>query len=322
MKTILSFGDIIDSYYQIRLKGVQALAGRFGWSEKSRVTKAWDRNESFPAQWWSVPEIRNRWNFLITGDADKDYRQYIVDKYLAGKENLKLLSPGCGDGSKELKFAEYSNFDSIEAFDLAPGNIAKARENAERSGFTHLRYFVQDAAEFDFGQSRYDCIVFDSFLHHIKDLEAVADKIHGGLQPDGILVINEYVGPNRFQWRDDQLRLANKILRELPTEYRKRWRSDRVKSGIYRPGLLRMVVSDPSEAVDSEHILGALRKRFTVLEEKPYGGNLLHLALKDIAHNFIGDSPEKNRILHKLFDIEDEFLKDHESDFVFGVYGK
>jgi hypothetical protein len=51
------------------------------------------------------------------------------------------------------------------------------------------------------------------------------------------------------------IKLSNKALGSLPRLLRKRWQSESKKFKIYRPGLLRRILSDPSEAVNSENIL-------------------------------------------------------------------
>ena len=166
-------------------------------------------------------------------------------------------------------------------------------------------------------------ILFDSFLHHIKDLDDVLNKVYKSLKLDGLLVINEYVGPSRFQWSKEQLKIANDALKELPLSFRKRWHNNKIKSKIYKPGLLRMILADPSEAVNSDLILSKIHDRFKVLEEKPLGGNILHLTLKDISQNFTSENEECVKWIQRLFQIEDEFLvKGNKTDFVFGVYSK
>ena len=78
-----------------------------------------------------------------------------------------------------------------------------------------------------------------------------------------------------------------------------------------------------AEAVKSNMILPKIRNRFTVIEEKPYGGNLLHLIFKDISHNFIEDDYEKDQILNYLIEIEDSFIKtNNHSDFMFGIFSR
>jgi hypothetical protein len=83
-----------------------------------------------------------------------------------------------------------------------------------------------------------------------------------------------------------------------------------------------MILADPSECVDSESIIPALHRHFEVVEERPYGGNLLMLALKDIAHHFVDTNPKSDRVLQRLFAMEDAYLENHKSDFIYGVYRK
>lgn len=325
MKTIISAGDLIDIYYKFKNSGQSKILSRiFSPLTKSRTARAWNTAlTERQAYWWSIPAVQKRWNFLISGNSNTNYAEYVVKNYLGGKFNLKMLSPGCGTGNKELKFAVFSCFFSIEAFDVSPDRIEIAKRILSGTGYKNINYFVSDAAGFDYGINKYDVIVFDSFLHHIKNQDRLLEKIRDSLNPGGLLVINEYVGPHRFQFPGEQIKTANEILRTIPSEMRKRWQSDKIKSRIYKPGLLRMFISDPSEAVNSENILSEVRKRFNILEEKPYGGNLLQLVLKDISHNFIKENEKTSGILERLFSIEDDYLKaGHKSDFVFAVYAK
>ena len=261
---------------------------------------------------------------MITGNSEEEYSAYVVGKYLNNKNNLKLLSPGCGTGVKEIKFSYFKNFSTIEAFDLSTQRISFAKKNAEEIGIKNIVFFVSDVESFNFEKNKYDVVLFDSFLHHIKNLDDVLTKVHLSLKEDGILIIsNEYVGPSRFQWSNEQLKISNNTLRNLPTSFTKRWQNNSVKTRIYRPGVLRMIMSDPSESVNSENILPEIHKRFKILEEKSIGGNILHLVLKDISHNFVSGSEESIQLLQRLFKIEDEFLAaGNKSDFIFGVYSK
>jgi ubiquinone/menaquinone biosynthesis C-methylase UbiE len=325
VKTIISIGDFVDLYYRFGISNSnQFLSRLIPSSNTKRTTRAWDTtNGNIQTNWWSVPAVQRRWNRLITGDETTYYSEYLIKKYLSDKSNLRLLSPGCGTGDKELKFARFSNFSRIEAFDLSPRRINLAIQTAQRLGVTKIHYRVSDIESFDFGRDNYNVILFDSYLHHIKKLDEILNKIYNSLTDDGIFVINEYVGPNRFQWTEAQLKTANEALLKIPPTFRRRWGMKKIKSKIFRPGILRMILSDPSEAVKSENILSKVRELFKVLEEKPYGGNILHLTLKDISHNFNNDNGNSIQLLNELFEIEDKFLQNNcNSDFIFAVYSR
>lgn len=325
MKTLISIGDFLDIYFKLRALGFSAILQRLTPSNsKNRIKKSWDLASSKSASnWWSVPLIQKRWNKIISGDENIEYPEYLVKKYLNEKNNLILLSPGCGSGSKELKFARFNNFKLIEAFDLSPKRIALAKDNLKNRGIKNVSFTVSDIMSFNFESNKYDVVLFDSSLHHVKELNFVLTQVYGCLKDDGILVINEYIGPSRFQWSNEQLKASDNALKILPDSYKKRWQNEKVKSKNYRPGILRMIIADPSESVRSENIQDEIYNRFNVLEEKPYGGNILHLALKDISQNFIDENEQTINYLNRLFEIEDNFLAEgNKSDFMFGVYSK
>lgn len=66
-----------------------------------------------------------------------------------------------------------------------------------------------------------------------------------------------------------------------------------------------MRLRDPSEAVESDVIVPALRERFDVAEHRPLGGTLINLVLAEIAHHF---SDSGDRYLRMLFVVEDTLI--------------
>jgi SAM-dependent methyltransferase len=86
-------------------------------------------------------------------------------------------------------------------------------------------------------------------LHHFSRLGEIMRMIARALGPGGLLIMDEYVGPSRFQWASGQMRAANALLTMLPEEHRTQ-RDGQVKSRVVRPSRLSMRLDDPSGAVD------------------------------------------------------------------------
>ena len=84
------------------------------------------------------------------------------------------------------------------------------------------------------------------------------------LSENGILVIYEYVGPNRLQWTTKQLKKANILLDKMPTKFKLLYDNKSIKKKVYRPGIFRMLLVDPSEAPDSKNIVSALNANFKI----------------------------------------------------------
>ncbi|MFO7791312.1 MAG: class I SAM-dependent methyltransferase [Bacteroidales bacterium] len=322
-KTYISPGDFIDLFYKIRQKGLNVLYSKLHFKHQSRTRSKWNTAES-SSDFWIIPRIRERWNEKCTGNPDQSYEDYLVSNYLSDAENLRMLSVGSGTGAKERKFAKHPNFARIDGIDMAEKQIEKARRHASELKMHNIKYITGDFLKHDFPPDTYDLVLFNSSLHHFKDISSLLqNKVKPLLKKDGWLIIFEYVGPNRLQWKREQLELSNKLLKGLPEKYKLRLQSKSVKRHIYRPGMLRMLFVDPSEAVDSEAILPSVHKHFKTVEEKKLGWDITHLLLKDIAHNFLDDDKETRSLLKYIFDEEDKYLsKTGRSDAVFGIYKK
>ncbi|MEI6594959.1 MAG: class I SAM-dependent methyltransferase [Bacteroidota bacterium] len=318
---MITRGDIIETYFKMKQRGIEYLFSKFTFQKNIRIKNTFNQVNIESSNYWIIPEIKEHWNKIISGNPNQEYADYIVKKYYENKTNLKMLSLGCGAGSHEIKFAKHSNFSEITGIDLAPKLIEEANKNAKQNHLSNLHYTVADIDNSHFEDNNFDVILFHSSLHHFKNLDTLLGKtIKKCLKKDGLLIIHEYVGPNRIQWTNEQLNEVNKILTTIPLIYKERYKLNAVKSKAYRSGKLRMIISDPSEAVESSEIIPTIHKYYSTEEEKSLGGNLLMPLFKDIAHHFIDGSDETKRILQLVFDKEETFIKTHTSDFVFGVY--
>jgi len=320
-KTYISRGDFIDLYYKIRQKGLEKVLSKLRLNNSSRIKSKWNEY-GHSSDFWIIPEIRERWNLKATGDSNLEYEDYFVSKYLKGKRDLRLLSVGCGSGLRERKFAKHPEFSIIQGTDIADKIVEEARREAKAQGFDKIQYIAGDFLKLDFERGSFDVILFNSSLHHFDNIsKLLSEKVKPLLKPDGYLVIFEFVGPNRLQWTKAQLKKMNELLKIIPERFKRRYQSNALKNNVYRPGLLRMQIIDPSEAIDSASIVPALHEHFKVVEEKKIGWDILHILLKDIAHNFLEKDEETREVLDYLFSEEDKFIeKTGTSNAIFGIY--
>jgi SAM-dependent methyltransferase len=57
-------------------------------------------------------------------------------------------------------------------------------------------------------------------MHHFEALEYICQQMQQALKPGGLIILNEYVGPNRFQFPAQQKQAINLCLSLLPQRYR------------------------------------------------------------------------------------------------------
>jgi len=275
---------------------------------RSAVQEAWNTTDNPPIQLWDIPAVHRRANLLVSGDSDTDYITYVAQKYLSHRAPMLGISLGCGTGQKELAWARRCEFVRLDAYDLAPQRIAAAQAQASACGVNAVHFHVGDIYQLEWPTRHYDIVFADQSLHHFSPLEPLCAHIRRALKQDGYLVLNEYIGPARFQWTDRQLEVVNGLLAILPAEYRVRWQDRTLKTSAHRPSRLNMILNDPSEAVESERIIPTVEKHFHVIDRRDYGGAVIQLLFADIAWKFQDDRSETRQLLALCFQAEQTLM--------------
>jgi len=185
------------------------------WSQQSST------EQMAGAYWLELPATQQRLSAKISGDPAVDGVLYTVQRHLAGRLPLsRCLSLGCGEGRLERRMAQLGVFEQCDAVDIADGSIAAARNAALAAGYTHINYEVADANTLALPASTYDAIWGTGSIHHIEKLEHLFGQVANSLTPDGIFVLDEYVGASRFQFPLRQREILQACHALLPERYR------------------------------------------------------------------------------------------------------
>jgi SAM-dependent methyltransferase len=317
-----------------KIKGLSWLVGKGKKIFQTKIGKAgcvWDSQASetfaqdFNRRTWSgIEQVHLNHNLLITGERDYYWILYVRDRYFPKGQAGDTLSLGCGEGHVDriLKKCGFV-FRSFSGIDLSPKSIARARWEAEKISLApSINYFTADLNSYRPPKAAFDFIYFFQSLHHIQALEALLEACALALRPEGLLMVNDFVGPFRFQWTEEQVKMANKILQVLPEELRQDLRfNGSIKNEVYRPTVNEMIKGDPSEAVRSGEIEPVLRRYFEIVEEKSWGGTLNNLIFENIAGNFNQENPYHKSIIELLIQLENIVIQTGllPSDFKFYI---
>ncbi len=254
----------------------------------------------------------------ISGDPKVYYLEYFFERHVKNRPVDHILSLGCGGGNLERALVEIGATRQVDGFDVSPESIRLANQLAAESGLgDQLNYEVADIDQIELPVNRYDVVIAKMALHHLENLEHIYHQVKRSLKPGGVLMINEFVGPSRFQWTDLQLRLMNELLEALPEKPRKAAPFLRV----LRPELEDMKTLDPSESVRSADVIPVLEQSFEIIDFKPYGGTLLHILLSHVMPGFDLEDEKDLSILRLMFLFEQTLVEQKvlPSDFAFVV---
>jgi SAM-dependent methyltransferase len=273
-----------------------------------------DRDRFSGAVYWlGNPLVYQRYQTKAAGGrACEHWLEHVVTAYLGGvKAPNRVLTVGCGDGALDRRFADIGGFVHLDGVDVAPGAIESARTAAAERGLHRLHYHVLDIESSDPPSPPYDAIVFSSSLHHVSDLEGVLDRCSKALVQGGHLVVNEYVGAERFELPLREIEVIEAAFRLIPERYRRSlwWESaGELLTEAPLPDPVEVAREDPSEAVRSSEIPDQVAMVFDVLERNAIGGALLQFGLHTIAGHFTEEDPASFAVLQMLFEIEDALI--------------
>jgi len=261
--------------------------------------------------WLQHPMVWNRINLLISGSRYIDPYGRLAEFLRNNDRPVSLghcATLGCGIGGLERDLVRRGMVEDIEGYDPSEGAIAEAGRLAADAGYTDIRYQAAGLAGLELPEAQFDAIFTHSSLQAVEALESVFATVSRALKPGGLFHLNEFVGPSRFQWTDVQIRLINEYLDTLP-ERLLQTPAGR-KPPLEGPTIEHMRAVLPTRAVRSAEIRDVLAQQFDILEERPYGGTLLHMGLSDIAQNFDEKNPEDLAHLQRFFELEDRVLTD------------
>ncbi|MGC8878591.1 MAG: class I SAM-dependent methyltransferase, partial [Anaerolineae bacterium] len=218
--------------------------------------------------WWEAgPELARHINAKITGDPQIDWIAYTLHKYFNGRLPLqRCLSLGCGTGHLERTLARYGAFVQCDAYDVADRSLRIARELAESNGLSSINYYLADVNQIVLPSCVYDAVWIHGAMHHFTQLEHICEQISRAIRPGGYLILNEYVGPNRFQFPIRQKQVANCSLQLLPERYRRIVR-EAIEMELERSPFKRGLgwsIHRLFDKVRDGDVLAAIRRRITI----------------------------------------------------------
>ncbi len=204
-------------------------------------------------EWMGLLPVRLHINELIGGEERKWPIEWF-ESWLQGRKFCRALSVGCGAGALERQLIERGLCQQIDAFDGSITSLHIACSAARQAGLAdRIRYFAADFNRCALPRHAYDIVFFHQSAHHVTALEELFSQLLTALKPNGLLYLDEYVGPSRFDWNDSLLAAQRAFYECLPRAMRA---ADRLPLPIQQ--------DDPSEAVRSGDIESRLKIGFEI----------------------------------------------------------
>ena len=82
---MITRGDIIETYFKMKQRGIEYLFSKFTFQKNIRVKNTFNQVNIESSNYWIIPEIKEHWNKIISGNPNQEYADYIVKKYYENK---------------------------------------------------------------------------------------------------------------------------------------------------------------------------------------------------------------------------------------------
>ena len=243
-------------------------------------------NDAFSADvyWLAHPLVQERYRRRATGSPDLTWAAWVARRL---SDAAVVVSVGSGTGGFERDLRAHGFGGRLVGVEPAGGAVAEARRASQGLGIeyvaTTLDDFLRRRAE------PVDAIVWNSSLHHSQDPDGDLRLAREALRPNGFVAANEYVGAPAFAFGPAQVELISRAWALLPDDLRRSCIPGRDREILPAPPIpdpVEVAAVDPTEAVRSDLIVGALRRHFDIVEWNPCGGQLLQSVLSGVCGNF------------------------------------
>lgn len=122
----------------------------------------------------------------------EDYISVFYPELTKQLTDCSVLDVGCGRGVVSLGFAHHSKH--VLGIDLDENNLQFARDEAERSGLTNVRFDVMSAYDLR-PVERYDVVILSDVLEHVPDPRLLLERCIPMIAPGGVMYLNT---PNKW----------------------------------------------------------------------------------------------------------------------------
>lgn len=209
----------------------------------------------------------------------------------------RVLALGSGMAFSEEYLLRNNYAGTIVAYEMSATAVEKARARLAEAGLGgRIEMHTTDVLEDGLAPGSFDAVFVQAAIHHFERIEEMFALMHRVLKPGGLLVYDEYVGPDHHLYDADVLVVMDEINDCLAPEYR--WdcirRETRVE--VPRPSLEWIMAYDPSEGVHASRILPLTYQYFDVVDRADYGGAVMRGFFTGILPNFDFEDPRDQTV--------------------------
>ena len=257
--------------------------------EIERAKQVWDQFEVGKARdvsWTAIHyfEEQNVRRLTKAGDLLSFVWDLLTSRVPESRESLIGCALVCGDMKGERLYFENATgvrFCEVHGYDLSSVSLAHYKPKG-----IEFHAHEMDCNDLILERERFHLIVGSHGIHHVMNLGGLFYQAHRACAPGGLILLNEWIGPNFLQLPWTNRWVARILLYTLFPKRAARTMCDGTVKGrwiMYPPDFF-----DPSEACNSRDLWHQYVRFFRPLRSVFYGG-LVYPIFEGLGHLFDAD---------------------------------
>ncbi len=185
----------------------------------------------------------------MTGAPDGYNLERVGQKFLTPPP-ARMLALGVGMAFTEEYIIRNNFAGHITAYEMSAQAVERARTRFAEAGLAdRIELRAADVLDDDLPDASFDVVFVQAAIHHFDRIEEMFRLMHRVLRPGGLLVYDEYVGPDHHMYHERVMGIIDEVDACLAPCYRHDHLAGRLREGLPPPSLPWMLQHDPSEGV-------------------------------------------------------------------------
>ena len=246
----------------------------------------------------------------LTGSLDGYNVEHVARRFMTPAP-ARVLAIGSGMAFAEEFLVQNGYAQHVLAYEMSRAAIEAAKQRVAGTPYAgQLDLRSGDVLHENLPDSAFDVVFVQAAIHHFDRIDDMFALMHRVLRPGGLLIYDEYVGPDHHMYEPEVMAAMNRLDACLAPEYRWDHLAQKRRDQIPPPSLEWMLQHDPSEGVHASRILPLTYQWFDVVHRADYGGSLVRPFFTGILPNFDWDNPKDQSVARLVIQTE-QFLTAH-----------
>ncbi len=245
----------------------------------------------------------------LTGSLNGNPLEIIASRFLDPPPD-NVLAIGSGLAFEEEWLIRTGHARHIIAYENSSVAVESARERFGKAGLgEQIEMRCGDVMLDDLQPGSFDMVFVQAAIHHFYKIEEMFALFHSVLRPGGLLIYDEYVGPDHHLYEPEVMAILDEINDCLAPRYRRDVIRNETRTAVPRATMESMLQMDPSEGVHASRILPLTYKWFDVAYRGEYGGTVMRPFFVGILPNFDWADPKDQTVARLIILVENLLTK-------------